>query len=73
MYDVVIVGAGPAGCRAAELIANKGYKVLILEQQKQVGKPVQCAGLVSWRLKKLLPNLPKNIIVNKIRIQKAIL
>jgi geranylgeranyl reductase family protein len=63
MYDVTVVGAGPAGCRAAELISKNGYDVLILEEHSNVGKPVQCTGLVS----KKIGRLPKELIVNKIK------
>ncbi len=69
-YDVIVIGAGPAGCRTAELISSKGYEVLVIEEHKSVGKPVQCAGLVSWRLKELLPRLPKNIIINTVNRAK---
>jgi geranylgeranyl reductase family protein len=69
-YDVIVVGAGPIGCRTAELIAKKGYKVLILEEHSKIGKPLQCAGLVSWRLKQLVTDLPKDIIINKVNYAK---
>lgn len=69
-YDVIVVGAGPVGCRTAELIAKKGYEVLILEEHNKTGKPLQCAGLVSWRLKQLITNLPENIIINKVNYAK---
>jgi len=70
LYDVIVVGAGPAGCRTAELIAKKGYKVLVLTQHEEIGKPVKCSGLVSWRLKELVPNLPENVIVNEVESAK---
>lgn len=49
-YDVIIAGAGPAGGLVSELIAKKGFNVLILEEHSSVGKPVQCAGLVTPRV-----------------------
>ena len=31
-FEVVIVGAGPAGCHCARLLAKSGYQVLLIEQ-----------------------------------------
>jgi len=61
--DVVIVGAGPSGCVTGEIVAKNGYNVLILEEHPEIGRPVQCTGLVSQRIGKI----PKEIIVNKIK------
>ena len=46
-YDVVIVGAGPVGGRAATVLSQDGLKVLMLEEHEEVGRPFQCAGLVT--------------------------
>ncbi len=46
-YDVVVVGAGPAGSAAAESCAKAGLNVLLIEEQAHIGVPVQCAGLLS--------------------------
>ena len=45
--DVVIVGAGPVGGRAAALLAERGIRVLMLEEHAEIGRPFQCAGLVT--------------------------
>lgn len=34
MYDVIVVGAGAAGCTAAKTLSEKGYKVLLAEKFK---------------------------------------
>lgn len=34
MYDVLIVGAGPAGSTAAKILAESGYKVMLAEKFK---------------------------------------
>ncbi|MDI6839670.1 MAG: NAD(P)/FAD-dependent oxidoreductase [bacterium] len=45
-YDIVVVGAGPAGASAAYEASKLGTKVLLLEKRKVVGEPVQCAEFV---------------------------
>ncbi len=45
-YDVIVVGAGPAGCIAAQRLGQGGLKVLLLEQRKVIGSYVQCAEFV---------------------------
>ena len=46
-YDVIIVGAGPAGLSCAEITANHGASTLVLERKKIVGQKV-CAGGITW-------------------------
>ena len=50
-YDVVVVGAGPAGCLAVKYAAKNGAKTLIIEEHASIGSPVQCAGLLSTSAK----------------------
>jgi digeranylgeranylglycerophospholipid reductase len=71
-YDVVVVGAGPTGSRVAELAAKRKLKVALIDKKKEIGKPVQCAGLVSHRLRSILTDLPDNVIVNRVRRAKFI-
>ncbi|NVO67549.1 NAD(P)/FAD-dependent oxidoreductase [Methanofollis tationis] len=47
MYDVAVVGAGPAGSAAAEACARAGLSTLCIEEHAAPGLPVQCAGLLS--------------------------
>ncbi|MFX0189030.1 MAG: NAD(P)/FAD-dependent oxidoreductase [Candidatus Hodarchaeota archaeon] len=43
-YDVIVVGAGPAGSVAAKRIAKRGLKILLIEEHKEIGRPVHCSG-----------------------------
>lgn len=49
-YDVVVVGAGPAGSVTARFAAESGAKVLILERRQEIGVPVLCGEGVSRRI-----------------------
>ncbi|MCD6403415.1 MAG: geranylgeranyl reductase family protein [Candidatus Aenigmarchaeota archaeon] len=66
LYDVIIIGAGPIGCRTAELIVKKGFKVLLIEEDKKIGRPLKCTGLVSWRIKDLVEDVPPEVFLNTI-------
>ena len=48
-YDIVVVGAGPAGSMAAKYAVKAGARVLMIEEHATIGLPVQCAGLISTR------------------------
>ncbi|MEK6852519.1 MAG: NAD(P)/FAD-dependent oxidoreductase [Nanoarchaeota archaeon] len=52
---VTIIGAGPAGNFTAYLLAKAGMQVEIYENHNEVGKPVQCSGLVTKTIKNIDP------------------
>ena len=64
-YDVAVVGAGPVGSTFARYAAEKGLKVAIFEKKKEVGVPLQCAGLLGKKIKEV-NILPDEVILNKI-------
>lgn len=41
-YDVVVVGAGPAGSSVARFCAEKGLSVLAVEKRQEIGSPKRC-------------------------------
>jgi digeranylgeranylglycerophospholipid reductase len=45
-YDVVVIGAGPAGSIAARTTAQLGLSTLLLEKRQEIGSPVRCAEAV---------------------------
>jgi len=42
-YDLIVVGAGPAGSTAAWTAAQLGLSVLLVEKRQEIGSPVRCA------------------------------
>ena len=46
-YDVVIVGAGPAGSSAALMAAKNGVKVALIEKEDSIAQTVRTSG-VTW-------------------------
>jgi len=66
-YDVVIVGAGPIGGYVAGKIAEKKFKVALFEKHKQIGTPVNCAGLVTKRVFDFIDIPKKNVVQNEIK------
>ncbi|MEM2899282.1 MAG: NAD(P)/FAD-dependent oxidoreductase [Thermoplasmata archaeon] len=66
-HDVVVAGGGPAGLHTAKCIAEKGFNVVVLEEHYEIGKPLQCAGLVTPRVFDIVGNRPKRAILNELR------
>lgn len=48
-YDVIVVGAGPAGSIAAKTTAEAGLKTILLEKRQEIGTPVRCAEATGTR------------------------
>jgi digeranylgeranylglycerophospholipid reductase len=45
MYDVIVIGAGPAGAVTSRMVSSAGYRVLLLEKNETCRSP--CAGYIS--------------------------
>ncbi len=45
MYDVMVIGAGPAGCMTAKRLADAGYNVLLVERMK-IPREKSCSGIL---------------------------
>ncbi|HYM91618.1 MAG TPA: FAD-dependent oxidoreductase, partial [bacterium] len=43
-YEVIVVGAGPAGAEAARAAARGGLRALLVEEHPTVGVPSHCTG-----------------------------
>lgn len=64
MYDVTIIGGGPAGASCAESLAKKGFSCLLLERYGKK-RYKTCAGGISFEAAQLKP-VPPSIVERKI-------
>ena len=46
-YDLIIIGAGPAGSTTARFAAEAGLRVLLVDKRQELGAPIQCSGAIS--------------------------
>ncbi len=59
-FDIVIIGAGPAGSAAAFTAAEQGVSVLLLEEHPKIGVPVVCAeGITRGSIRRYLVIKPE--------------
>ena len=47
MFDIIVIGAGPAGSAAARRLASAGWRVALLEKSDEPGQNNICGGMVS--------------------------
>ena len=67
-YDIIVVGAGPAGSTTARFAAKAGASVLILEKDRNVGLPVRCAeGATEGGLLSVLDEIDPRWVENRIQ------
>ncbi|MGB9125803.1 MAG: NAD(P)/FAD-dependent oxidoreductase [Nitrosotalea sp.] len=72
-YDVVIAGGSVAGLLCAREIAAKNYKVLVIEEDYEIGTPEHCGGVVSIPAMDDLGIIPmRGTLDNKIRSAKIV-
>ena len=71
-YDILVIGAGPAGSSAAFAAAHKGWNVLIIERKPVVGRPVRCAEYIPSMLLQEI-DIGKDFIVQSVKGMRTIL
>lgn len=65
MKTIAIIGAGPAGNYAAELLAKQGNDVHVFEEHIIIGEPWQCTGIITSSVNDVL-KVDEKAIVNNI-------
>jgi len=71
MDTISIVGGGPVGLRCASQLSEHGLAVSVFEEHATIGKPVQCAGLISKSGLEELGIKPGESAVNEVRGAKV--
>ncbi|MFH1972925.1 MAG: NAD(P)/FAD-dependent oxidoreductase [archaeon] len=66
---ITIIGAGPVGNYLAYELARQGNKVRVVEEHQDVGRPVQCTGIVTSEFAKII-KLDESFVVNKVKRAK---
>ena len=72
-YDVVVIGGGPAGATVAALVAERGYRVLVVERAKfprfHIGESLMPETYWVFDRLGLLPKLRESDFVRKYSVQ----
>lgn len=65
VWDVIVVGAGPAGSICAEHLAHRGHQVVLLERDESPGACANCTGIIGEEAFQVF-DLPRGLVVNTI-------
>jgi digeranylgeranylglycerophospholipid reductase len=65
MYDVAVIGAGPAGSYVAYQTQKAGFKTIVIEEHPSIGEPSFCAGIVGKEVFERL-NIPEESVLNRV-------
>src|SRR5512141_900096 len=66
LYDVIIIGSGPAGSTAAYFLSTQGKKVLLLEKQL-LPRYKTCGGGLSLQMLNIFPFSFDPVIENQVQ------
>ncbi len=73
-YDVIVVGAGPAGAAAAKTAAERGAKTIMLEEHLSIGLPQHCSGRLhgtkSGLSTKILSGMDSRVVLSELKARR---
>jgi flavin-dependent dehydrogenase len=67
---IAVIGAGPAGCYYASLVKDR--EVHIFEDHDEVGMPVSCTGILTDSVRRVLGDVPEELVVSRIHRFKLV-
>lgn len=71
MFDIIIIGAGPAGSAAAQRLASDGWQVALVEKSDYPGKDNACGGMVSLPIVKkhqVFPDAVEKVMSSELHV-----
>jgi digeranylgeranylglycerophospholipid reductase len=75
-YDVIVVGAGPAGSAAAKIAAERGLEAILLEEHTLVGVPEHCWGLLHRTTRPelyedIIKEMCQSVVLTEYRVERV--
>lgn len=70
MYDIIVIGAGPSGNYVSSRLAKSGFKVAVLEEHPEIGKPIHCTGVIGEKVFQDF-TIPSNSIIRQLSYFKV--
>ncbi len=66
MHDVLVVGGGPVGSMTAAMMAGAGLDVILVEEHREIGCPMDCSGILGVEAFDRFA-LPRESVVGELR------
>jgi len=67
VYDVIIIGSGPAGASCAKKLAENGFSVKVFDRRAEIGSPKRCGEGLSEATQEIIGKIPERCIAQKIK------
>jgi flavin-dependent dehydrogenase/intein/homing endonuclease len=66
-WDVLIIGAGPAGTACGKKLVENGFSVKIYDRRQEIGSPKRCGEGMSETIQDIIGKIPERCIAQKIK------
>ena len=66
-WDVIIIGAGPAGTACGKKLVENGFSVKVYDRRQEIGSPKRCGEGLSESTQELIGKIPDRCIAQKIK------
>ena len=66
-WDVIVIGAGPAGVSCAKKLEENGFSVKVFDRRAELGVPKRCGEGLGERTQELIGKIPDRCIAQRIK------